>query len=132
MPPLGPRGQLRSGPPGSLKGVPRNPLGLLGLVLPDSRVGFLEHLGLCGLAGVGLDWGSPDPHRLAVWDGAGRSAGVSGLPSSLPGFTSQASQRLLSQGDSPFLLVSFLLLPGLYAPDLSPETAPRRPSRSVL
>lgn len=84
VPPLGPRGQLRSGPLCSLKGVPRNPLGLLGLVLPDSRVGFLEHLGLCGLAGVGLDWGSPDPHRLAVWDGAGRvPASLACLPVSL-------------------------------------------------
>lgn len=118
-----PGGQLRSRPPYSLRGIPRNPPGLLVLLLLDSRIGFLAHLCFCP-AGGGLGRGCLDHRRLDLWDGSGLSAGVSGLPSTPSlALLCKPLQRLLAQGASPFLSMSFLLLPDLHAPSLSPETA---------
>lgn len=91
-----PGGQLRSRPPYSLRGIPRNPLGLLVLLLLDSRIGFLEHLCFCP-AGGGLGRGCLDHRRLDLWDGSGLSAGVCGLPL-LPGLTLQASPEAPGPG----------------------------------
>lgn len=72
------------------------------------------------------------PSQAGSQSCGGTGCRVSGLPSN-PSLASlcKPPQRLLAQGASSSLSMSLLLLPGLDAPSLSPETAQRERLQSV-
>lgn len=133
-----PGGQLRPGPHHNLRGLPRNPPGLLSvLLLLDPRTHLPEHLRLRCPAGGGSGSGHWVTARPRLWDdGAERRAEPprrlwSG-PDFLPSFSSRphfvkSLRRHLDRGANSCPLASFRFLSCVHSPCLPPETVPRRP-----